>query len=137
MISVVVQKGRSANLMKVGTKRKRTKKEIAEDKQEEIAKEVEATANIAELSRLKEKVRKLESESKKGKQATSIVNQMVGAGMVIQDGEDSIILNGNEGAQQRIQAEPIDEDELIGDVEFQWAPVLGKEQDQSKYVIQR
>ena len=123
MISVVVQKGRSANLMKVGTKRKRTKKEIAEDKQEEIAKEVEATANIAELSRLKEKVRKLESESKKGKQATSIVNQMVGAGMVIQDGEDSIILNGNEGAQQRIQAEPIDEDELIGDVEFQWTPV--------------
>ena len=131
MISVVVQKGRSANLMKVGTKRKRTKKEIAEDKQEEIAKEVEAAANIAELSRLKEKVRKLESESKKGKQATSIVNQMVGAGMVIQDGEDSIILNGNEGAQQRIQAEPIDEDELIGDVEFQWAPVLGKEQDRS------
>ena len=132
-----MQKGRSANLMKVDTKRKRTKKETAEDKQEEIAKEVQAAANIAELSRLREKIRKLESESKKGKQAASIVNQMVGAGMVIQDGEDSIILNGNEGAQQRIQAEPIDDDEQFGDEELRWAPVLGKDQDWSKYVIQR
>ena len=39
------------------------------------------------------------------------MNQMVASGFVNQDGEDSIILQGNDGAQQRIQAEPVLDDE--------------------------
>ena len=106
-----VTKGTSANMMKVESKRRRGKKQIEEDKQAEIAKEVEAQNYIVELARLKEKVRRLESSSKKGKQASSIVHQMIASGFVQQDADDSIILNGNEGAQQRIQADRVDSDE--------------------------
>ena len=84
-------------MMKVESKRRRGKKQIEEDKQAEIAKEVEAQNNIVELARLKEKVRRLESSSKKGKQASSIVHQMIASGFVQQDAEDSIVLQGPEG----------------------------------------
>ena len=36
---------------------------------------------------------------------------MIAGGMVHQGDEDSIVLQGNDGAQQRIQAEPADSDE--------------------------
>ena len=60
--------------MKSEAKRKRTRKQIEEDKQEEIAKEVQAQSNIVELARLRDKVRKLEQQSKQGKKASSIVH---------------------------------------------------------------
>ena len=97
--------------MKSEAKRRRSRKEIEEDKQEEQAKELQALANVEELSKLRAKVRKLELESKQGKKATSIVQQMIAGGMVQQDAEDSIVLQGNDGAQQRIQAEPMLDDE--------------------------
>ena len=97
--------------MKSEAKRRRSRKEIEEDKQEEQAKELQALANVKELSKLRAKVRKLELESKQGKKATSIVQQMIAGGMVQQDAEDSIVLQGNDGAQQRIQAEPMLDDE--------------------------
>ena len=68
---------------------------------------------------MRAKVRKLEQESKKGKKAASIVNQMVASGFVNQDGEDSIILQGNDGAQQRIQAEMVDDDEEFFEADMQ------------------
>ena len=97
--------------MKSEAKRRRSRKEIEEDKQEEQAKELQTLANVEELSKLRAKVRKLELESKQGKKATSIVQQMIAGGMVQQDAEDSIVLQGNDGAQQRIQAEPVLDDE--------------------------
>ena len=97
--------------MKSEAKRRRSRKEIEEDKQEEQAKELQTLANVEELSKLRAKVRKLELESKQGKKATSIVQQMIAGGMVQQDAEDSIVLQGNDGAQQRIQAEPMLDDE--------------------------
>ena len=90
--------------MKAEAKHRRTKKQIEEDKQEEQAKELQALANVDELEKLRAKVRKLEQESKKGKKASSIVHQMIASGFVQQDAEDSIILQGNDGAQQRVQA---------------------------------
>ena len=60
-----------------------------------------------EIAALQAKVRKLESASKKGKQAASIVNQMLHAGMISQDGEDSVLVQSN-GKQQRIRAEDVE-----------------------------
>ena len=92
-----MEKGSGANLMKQESKRRRTNKKIEEDKQEEQAKELQALANEQELIAMRAKVRKLELESKKGKKATSIVQQMIAGGMVQQDAEDSIVLQGNDG----------------------------------------
>ena len=52
---------------------------------------------VAELAALREKVRKLEVQSKQGKKAASIINQMVASGAVQQDAEDSIVLQGVDG----------------------------------------
>ena len=57
-------KGSGANLMKSEAKRRRGKKQIEEDKQEEVEKEAEAAANVEEILKLRAKVRKLELESK-------------------------------------------------------------------------
>ena len=108
---LAVEKGRGANLMKSDTKRKRGKKQIEEDKQEEQAEKMQAQIDAAELVALRAKVRSLEASSKKGKQAASIVNQMIAEGLVQQDAEDSIILQGNDGGQKRVQADPIDSDD--------------------------
>ena len=83
--------------MKSEAKRRRSRKEIEEHKQDEQAKELQALANEQELIAMRAKVRKLELESKKGKKATSIVQQMIAGGMVQQDAEDSIVLQGNDG----------------------------------------
>ena len=85
-------------MMKTESKRRRNKKQLEEDKQAEIAKQVEDQNRVVELARLRDKVRRLESSSKKGKQAASIVHQMIAGGMVEQDAEDSIVLRGNDGA---------------------------------------
>ena len=114
-----MEKGRGANLMKPDTKRKRGKKQIEEYKQEEQAKETQAHIDAAELVALRAKVRSLEASSKKGKQAASIVHQMIAEGLVQQDAEDSIILQGNDGGQKRVQAEPMDSDEEFVDMQGQ------------------
>ena len=106
-------------MMKSDTKRKRGKKQIEEDKQEEQAEKMQAQINAAEVVALRAKVRSLESSSKKGKQAASIVNQMIAEGLVQQDAEDSIILQGNDGGQKRVQADPVDSDEEFVDMQGQ------------------
>ena len=44
---------------------------------------------------------------------------MISEGLVQQDAEDSIILQGNDGGQKRVQAEPIDFDEEFVDMQGQ------------------
>ena len=49
-------KGVSANLMQVGSKRRRTRKQIEEDKQEEVRKEAEAANAMAALADMKARI---------------------------------------------------------------------------------
>ena len=46
----IVTKGISANLMQVGSKRRRTKHQIEEDKQEEVQKEQRVASDLEELA---------------------------------------------------------------------------------------
>ena len=46
---------------------------------------------------------------------------MIASGFVNQDGEDSIILQGDEGQQQRIQAADSDRDEEFFEADMQWS----------------
>ena len=48
-----VTKGVSANLMQAGSKRRRTKKQIEEDKEEVLRKEEKTAASLAELAQLR------------------------------------------------------------------------------------
>ena len=59
----IVQKGISANLMKVGSKRRRTKNEIEEQKQEEVLKQQKLEADLQELADLRARVQAAEDRA--------------------------------------------------------------------------
>ena len=89
--------------MQAGSKRRRTQKQIAEDKEEELRKEQDVAAQLAELAALRERMSGLEQEISNGKAASNLLNQMIEAGHVVQDSQDSVIVNAANG-QQRFAA---------------------------------
>lgn len=95
--NITVTKGVSANLMKVGSKRRRTKAQIEEDKEEEIRKQDQAEADREELEALRSRVGMLEYEAGQGKVASQFLSQMINEGHVQQDTEHSIILHAAAG----------------------------------------
>ena len=62
-IVLIVAKGVSANLMQVGSKRRRTKRQIEEDREEAIRKEEETVASMAELAELRARMKELEEQA--------------------------------------------------------------------------
>ena len=53
IFQTIVHKGIGANLMKVGSKRRRTKNEIEDQKQEEVLKQQKLEADMQELANLR------------------------------------------------------------------------------------
>lgn len=92
-----MSKGVSANLMQSGSKRRRTKKQIEEDKQAEFRKEDESANAMAELASLRAQVRTLGEQVETGKIAASYMSQMINAGHVVQDSADSVVIKGANG----------------------------------------
>ena len=60
IFSTIVSKGAGANMMKVGSKRRRTKNEIEEEKQEEIVKQQKLKADLEELANLRGRIQQAE-----------------------------------------------------------------------------
>jgi len=58
-----VSKGIGANMLKVGSKRRRTKNEIEEQKQGEIARQEQIEAELAELANLRGRVQEAEGRA--------------------------------------------------------------------------
>ena len=58
-----MSKGIGANLLKVGSKRRRTKNEIEEQKQEEVARQEQIEAELAELANLRGRVQEAEGRA--------------------------------------------------------------------------
>ena len=60
--SVSLAKGNSAHLMKISSKRRRTKREIEEEKQEEMLQKVEFAQKMQEFEQLKAKMAQVEEK---------------------------------------------------------------------------
>ena len=58
-----MSKGIGANMLKVGSKRRRTKNEIEEQKQGEIARQEQIEAELAELANLRGRVQEAEGRA--------------------------------------------------------------------------
>ena len=69
--------------MQVGSKRRRTKRQIQEDKEEAIRREEETVASMAELADLRARMKDLEEQANQGKTAASLLSQMIMAGHVV------------------------------------------------------
>jgi len=95
-----VTKGQGANMLKIGVKRRRTKAQIAEDKEEEVLKLSEQQEAIAELASLRRRVQEAEHAAANNVGAAKLMSHMINAGAVKQDGEEEIIVNAVGGVQR-------------------------------------
>ena len=85
LVSHVAQKGISANLCKIGTKRRRTHQEVLDDKAEMERKEAEIAQKLARFHEMEAKVMQLESQLGNNQQAANILSDMVNQGKAIVD----------------------------------------------------
>ena len=87
VFQTIVQKGVGANLLKVGSKRRRTKNEIEEEKQEEIMKQQKLQQDMEELASLRARVQDAEHRAVENVGASKLLHHMLDAGHVKQDGD--------------------------------------------------
>ena len=74
-------------MLKVGSKRRRTKNEIEEEKQEEIVKQEQLEQDMAELANLRGRVQRAEKEASENVGASKQLHNMMEAGIVKLDGD--------------------------------------------------
>ena len=92
-------------MLKVGSKRRRSKKQIAEEKEQAIRQEAATHQQLQELAALRAQVNHLQQEAVNGKAAASLISQMINAGHVQQDSESTIVLNVADGQVHRFGAD--------------------------------
>ena len=67
-------KGIGANMLKVGSKRRRTKAQVKADKEAAACKDEQDAIALAELAQLRARVQGLEHEANQGKAASSLLS---------------------------------------------------------------
>ena len=87
-------------MLKVGSKRRRTKNEIKEEKDLEAERRVQIEADMRELANLRSKVKDAEIRAANNAGAAQLMSHMVNAGQIRQVGEQEIILNAVGGVQR-------------------------------------
>ena len=86
-------------MMKVGSKRRRTKNEIEEEKQEEIVKQQKLQADLEELANLRGRIQQAEQVANTNVEAAQLMSQMIVAGHIQEDAQGGILLNGVNGIE--------------------------------------
>ena len=74
-------------MLKVGSKRRRTKNEIEEEKQEEIVKQEQLEQDMAELANLRGRVQRAEKVASENVGESKQLHNMMEAGIVKLDGD--------------------------------------------------
>ena len=82
-------------MLQAGSKRRRTKKQIEEDRQEEILKRQQTEAKMANYDALQAKVAMLEENQRHGQAAADLVKQFLDAGVVQQDDDGGFAVAGD------------------------------------------
>ena len=84
-------------MLKKESKRRRTRAEIEEEKQEETLKRQKLAEDMQELQSLRGRMREAEQQAMNNKGAAELLSQMINAGHVRQDSQNTIILNAQNG----------------------------------------
>ena len=83
--AVSTQKGNSAHLLKVGSKRRRTRAELEEIKLQELEKVAQAHEREKRIMELEDELVQSKSKVASAEKAEAVLNQMLDAGFVVQD----------------------------------------------------
>ena len=81
-------------MLQAGSKRRRTKKQIEEEKKAEILKRQQTEAKITNYNAMQMKVQMLEADREKGNAAADLVQQFIDAGFVKQGGDGCFTIPG-------------------------------------------
>ena len=84
-------------MLKVGSKRRRTKAQIKAEKEEEEKQNAEQAQKLASINNLENRINQLEDQVQNGKAATNLMSQFINAGLVHQTGDESFTLHGSHG----------------------------------------
>ena len=84
-------------MLKVGTKRRRTKAQIKEEKARALLEEAETNRKLGELADLQARVGMLEHQANQGRAASEILSQMISSGVAAQAEDSSVIVNAANG----------------------------------------
>ena len=86
------QKGIGANMLKVGVKRRRTKTQIDQDKEEAELRERAVNASLLENEQLKQQVEQMKQNVHSNSEATQILSDLMAQGLVQQDEQNNIVV---------------------------------------------
>ena len=87
-------------MLKSESKRRRTKKEIEEQKQSELERENEIRTKLARLEQVEAELQVANEQAQINKQAAVLVSDMINKGVVQQQDENSFIAMGQEGPER-------------------------------------
>jgi hypothetical protein len=86
----LASKGNGANLLKAGIKRRRTKEEILDQKQEEELRQQQIQQNLQHMEQLQQKCQQLEEQVKVTEPSDKILREFVAKGVLVVD-ENNVI----------------------------------------------
>ena len=84
------QKGIGANLLRVGIKRRRTKTQIEEEKQEAELRERAVNESLVENEQLKSQLPQMQHQGQNNQKAADILSELLSKGLITQDGSGNI-----------------------------------------------
>ena len=87
-------------MMKAGSKRRRTKRQIEEEKQEELAKENEYRSKMARLDMVELELQSAQDQVRVNRQAANLVSDMINAGVIQQEDENTFVFANNNQEQR-------------------------------------
>ena len=82
-------------MLKVGSKRRRTKREIKEENQKQLEKENEYRTKMARLNMVEQELLAAQQEAEQNQQAAQLITDMIQAGVVQQQEDNTIVVNGD------------------------------------------
>ena len=89
--------GIGANMLKVGSKRRRTKQEVKDDDQVKLDRENEIRTKFAQLDQLQQQMEQMQQQASENRAAAVLMSDLVNAGVVKQKAENSFVVQGPDG----------------------------------------
>ena len=87
-------------MLKIGIKRRRTKAQIEQDKEEVILRDLDQQEKMAELEDLRKRIQEAELIANTNKAAATLLSNMITNGTAKQTSEGSIVVNAKDGEQE-------------------------------------
>ena len=89
-LHLLAQKGIGANLLRVGIKRRRTKTQIEEEKQEAELRERAVNESLVENEQLKSQLTQMQNQGQNNQKAADILSELLSKGLITQDDSGNI-----------------------------------------------